>query len=238
MAPAGRGEYVAAHLGEDRLGCVVDIGCAYGWALGPLVGRCERLIGVDTDAAALEIARRNYPSIEFAHQSGVALPLDERSADVGILSDVIEHVPRADWSRLMIEIRRVLRPGGRLLFTAPYAGIFAWADPMDVKRRMPFVYRIYQRLSGHDPATPASIGHQHVSERELEDLLTGFEVAHIEFTGVLTPFFLWLVIVLERLRFPAAVIRLAIAVRTWESGLRVPPRLASNVRLVADRAGA
>ncbi len=49
-----------------------------------------------------------------------SLPLEHGSVDLVWCSEVLEHV--ADGMQLLHEVRRVLRPEGRLLVTVPYHG--------------------------------------------------------------------------------------------------------------------
>jgi SAM-dependent methyltransferase len=100
---------------------VLDLGCGAGRFLAALAGAGAEPVGVEVSAAALARARRNAPEAELALVApGEALPLDHRSVDVVWCSEVLEHV--ADTAGLLLEVRRVLRPGGRLLVTVPYHG--------------------------------------------------------------------------------------------------------------------
>jgi SAM-dependent methyltransferase len=49
-----------------------------------------------------------------------SLPLEHGAVDLVWCSEVLEHVPDTD--HLLLEVRRVLRPGGRLLVTVPFHG--------------------------------------------------------------------------------------------------------------------
>jgi SAM-dependent methyltransferase len=49
--------------------------------------------------------------------SADAIPVDDASFDAVLLTQVLEHVPEP--ARVLAELRRVLRPGGRLYLTAP-----------------------------------------------------------------------------------------------------------------------
>src|SRR6202012_728028 len=65
--------------------------------------------------------RARHPEISFL-RAGIdgPLPLEDNSFDVVWSSEVIEHV--ADTARWLSEVRRVLRPRGRLLLTTPSHG--------------------------------------------------------------------------------------------------------------------
>ena len=66
-------------------------------------------------------ARANAPGadLRLVEPDG-SLPLDHGSVDLVWCSEVLEHV--ADTAHLLLEVRRVLRPGGRLLVTVPFHG--------------------------------------------------------------------------------------------------------------------
>jgi SAM-dependent methyltransferase len=78
-------------------------------------------VGVELAEAALERARRNAPGadVRLVEPDG-SLPLGHANVDLVWCSEVLEHV--ADTAHLLLEVRRVLRPGGRVLVTVPYHG--------------------------------------------------------------------------------------------------------------------
>lgn len=144
---------------------VLDLGCGDGWATAELVRLSAVPVGVEVAAAALERARRHHPDLEFrlAEIDG-ELPLPDNALDVVWASDVIEHV--ADTARWLSEVRRVLRPQGRLLLTTPnhsrlrllVAGIELYSEPLG--------------------------DHLHLySARSLRGLLTDFDFTRIEIGG-------------------------------------------------------
>ncbi len=78
-------------------------------------------VGVEIAEAALERARRNAPGADLRLlEPDGSIPLDHGSVDLVWCSEVLEHV--ADTGHLLLEARRVLRPGGRLLVTVPFHG--------------------------------------------------------------------------------------------------------------------
>ena len=64
-------------------------------------------------ARAFELPGR----VSVAESSGLALPFEAHSFDVVICSEVLEHIH--DYRLVLAEIRRVLRPGGRLVVSVP-----------------------------------------------------------------------------------------------------------------------
>jgi 2-polyprenyl-6-hydroxyphenyl methylase/3-demethylubiquinone-9 3-methyltransferase len=95
---------------------VADVGCNAGtmsivWAeLG------HEVHGLDVNEPLLELARKRAASagyvIDFQLGSAVELPWTDEAMDVCISLEMLEHV--ADWEPCLIELVRILRPGGVL----------------------------------------------------------------------------------------------------------------------------
>jgi ubiquinone/menaquinone biosynthesis C-methylase UbiE len=127
VAATGIGRsYKRRMLDELGLGAgqtVLDLGCGPGTdlaALAEAVTATGRVIGVDHDRAMADIAReRNaeMPGVEVRLGDIHDLPLPDHSADRARTDRVLQHV--ADPLRALGEIRRVLRPGGRLVMGEP-----------------------------------------------------------------------------------------------------------------------
>jgi SAM-dependent methyltransferase len=109
-------------LGEARPGeRVLDLGCGAGRFVRALDEAGADPVGVELAPEALERARGVAPGadLRLVEPDG-SLPLEHRSVDLVWASEVLEHV--ADLGQVLVEIRRVLRPGGRLLATVPFHG--------------------------------------------------------------------------------------------------------------------
>jgi SAM-dependent methyltransferase len=98
---------------------VLDLGCGAGRFLRGL----DNAVGVEIAAAAVERARANVPDadVRLLEPDG-SLPLGHGEVDLVWCSEVLEHIP--DVGHALNEVRRVLKPGGRLLLTVPYHGRF------------------------------------------------------------------------------------------------------------------
>ncbi|HEY3774374.1 MAG TPA: class I SAM-dependent methyltransferase [Solirubrobacteraceae bacterium] len=164
-----RVRFARAHVAAGER--VLDLGCGDGWMCAELESLGATPLGVEVAAAAVERAWRHHPGLEFrlAEIDG-ALPLEDNAFDVVWASEVIEHV--ADTARWLSEVRRVLRPRGRLLLTTPNhsrlqllaAGIERYSEP----------------LGDHL--------HLYVA-RSLRSVLDGFGFAEIEISGAGGPRF-------------------------------------------------
>ena len=102
--------------GADHL----DVGCGPGTFIGTLSPE-RRSTGVDVTREFLDIARSRYggPNKIFAEMTAESLEFDDNTFDVVTCIEVIEHIGEAGVTRLLGEIRRVLRPGGLLLTSTP-----------------------------------------------------------------------------------------------------------------------
>ncbi len=96
---------------------VLDLGCGEGAFSGVLAAAGARPVGVEVAAEPLRRARRLLPEVEFRLAAEDRLPFAAAGFDVVWAGEVLEHV--ADGVGLLDEVRRVLRPGGRLLISTP-----------------------------------------------------------------------------------------------------------------------
>jgi len=101
---------------------VLDVGCGTGGVLAGL-GDGMRRFGVDRSPLALAHCRARGLAAVACSSAG-ALPFAPGSFDVVMLLDVLEHF--ADEQRLLAEIRRLIRAGGRVLVSVP-AFQFLWS---------------------------------------------------------------------------------------------------------------
>ena len=103
------------HLGDPDL--VLDVGSADGPSVGWVRARHGRIC-LDVDPRGLTAGSGICGSAE-------AVPLRDEAVDAVVAFDVIEHC--ADRPLALRELRRVLRPDGRLLMSVP-AYRWAWSD--------------------------------------------------------------------------------------------------------------
>ncbi len=105
-------------------GTVVDIGCGM-QPYRPWLGTADRWYGCDLKRSA-----SGRPTADL-FASAYAVPIREASADCVLSTQVIEHLAHP-WE-LFGEARRILRPGGSLLVSAPQAE-FLHEEPHDYFR--------------------------------------------------------------------------------------------------------
>ena len=98
-------------LADGARGRTLDVGCGTGRGLH-LYGAGVRVIGLDPAWPSLVRARRRAPGVPLVQGSVEALPFRERIFDTVVASMVFCSV--ADPARGLAEVKRVLRPDGRL----------------------------------------------------------------------------------------------------------------------------
>jgi ubiquinone/menaquinone biosynthesis C-methylase UbiE len=116
-------------------GAVLDLGCGTGTLAVELARAGERVVGVDGDEDVLRraAAKARDAGVTLELRAGLAdaIPLEDGSVDAVGCSLLWHHLIPADKSVGLIECRRVLRPGGRLL-------IADWGRPADPLQRAAF----------------------------------------------------------------------------------------------------
>ncbi len=110
-------------MGGDPPTRVLDIGCGTGQNLLELRNRgFDRVVGLDISPAAIEYARVRGQQ-RLVRADGMQLPFADRAFDLVLALDLLEHL--RDDRRALIEVARVLAPGGRLIVFTP-AFRFLW----------------------------------------------------------------------------------------------------------------
>ncbi|MEU8363317.1 methyltransferase domain-containing protein [Nonomuraea sp. NPDC048882] len=92
---------------------VADVGCGAGRAVGELAGRGARAIGVDLDERMIEVAGGRWPAGDFCVAGAYALPFADGELR-GYRAEKLYHI-LDDPGRALLEARRVLAPGGRIV---------------------------------------------------------------------------------------------------------------------------
>lgn len=97
---------------------VLDAGCGAGWYSEQLAARGARVTSIDESAAMVRHARKRLGDGAEVRVHDLSQPLAfaaDASYD-GIVSALVLHYLR-DWSAPLAEFRRILKPGGWLLFS-------------------------------------------------------------------------------------------------------------------------
>jgi ubiquinone/menaquinone biosynthesis C-methylase UbiE len=107
-------KWINEHLPPGKVD-MLDIGCGNGALLSALADRIASGVGVDESAKIIERARRKNaknPHVSFEQIDGPVLPFPDNSFDVVTSLMSFRYL---DWDPLLAEIKRVMRPGGKLL---------------------------------------------------------------------------------------------------------------------------
>jgi ubiquinone/menaquinone biosynthesis C-methylase UbiE len=102
---------------------LVDFGCGNGAQTLLFAGDFDRVTGVDVSEVFLEDFRREIVTrgledrITAVSTGDGPIPLPDGTADVVTSFTVLEHVPNE--RAALAEMRRILRPGGKLIVTVP-----------------------------------------------------------------------------------------------------------------------
>lgn len=118
-------------------GRVLEIGIGSGVNL-PLYGPgVTEILGLDPSSKLIEMASKRSGAtgkpVSFLESSAEAIPLDKASVDTVVTTWTMCSIP--DPATALTEMRRVLRPGGDLLFVehgrAPEPNVARWQDRLD-----------------------------------------------------------------------------------------------------------
>lgn len=147
-----------------RPGRTLDVGCGSSRILEDLEGA----IGLDVSLPKLRFMKRR--GCRVVRGSVFALPFPDASFDEVVFSQVIEHIPMEPSP--LAEIRRVLRPGGRLILGTPDYGRLFWV--------------ILERF--YDALRPQAYAHEHISRYTLASMRRllgeyGFEHVRSRYVG-------------------------------------------------------
>lgn len=147
-----RAKVVPAAAGE-----VLEVGCGSGTNFGFYdPARVARLHAVEPAPGMVARARRRAQGtgivdrVQFHETGAERLPLADASIDTAVVTFVLCTIP--DWQGALREVRRVLKPGGRVLFSE-----HGLAPDANVARRQQRIEPVWRRLFGgchltRDPA--------------------------------------------------------------------------------------
>ena len=133
---------VRAALGAAPGDAILDVGCGPGfYALELLdeVGLDGHVVGVDSSPQMLAIAAdrcAHHDNVDFREGQATALPVEDGSFDRALCVQVLEYVD--DATAALAEMRRALRPGGRVLVWDVDWATVSWhsSDPERMARML------------------------------------------------------------------------------------------------------
>jgi len=108
-------------VNQAKPGSLLDIGCGTGSLLLSLSSKVDSITGIDLSEKAVKHCRQIMPQANFVEGEATQLRFADNSFDLVLALDVIEHV--SEDKSVISEAYRVLKPGGRLILSAP---AFPW----------------------------------------------------------------------------------------------------------------
>lgn len=94
---------------------VADIGCGPGHVAGWLAGHGVRAVGIDLSPRMIEVAAAHYPDTEFRTGDLLSLPATDGEFGAAAVLYSIIHLEPDELAPALAELRRVIRPDGRML---------------------------------------------------------------------------------------------------------------------------
>ena len=109
---------------------VLDLGCGTGLPITKvLVDEGLDVYGIDASPTMIASFRQHFPDVPVACESAIGSPFFDRTFDAVVAWGLIFLLSEADQYALIEQFGRTLRPGGQVLFTAPWQ-IGEWDDSM------------------------------------------------------------------------------------------------------------
>lgn len=94
---------------------VLDLGCGNGRFYEKL---CKtNYSGIDSSFKLIEIAKKNYPNVDFQEASAFEIPFKGKEFDCVYSLAVLHHFSLEEQKKFLKEVWRVLKKGGRLVIT-------------------------------------------------------------------------------------------------------------------------
>ena len=136
--------YLDRYVGPGKGGKVLDIGCGAG-NMAHHLAHYGDVVGVDNNPRPLAVARERGLDV----REGLAedLPLEDEVFGLVALLDTVEHVPDEGETKVFQECWRVLKPGGKLLVTAPaFMQLWSHNDVLNAHQRRYTVPELRDKL--------------------------------------------------------------------------------------------
>lgn len=99
---------------------LLDVATGPGFVAAAALRRGAKVIGIDFASAAVAVARRQHPEVDFREGDAEDLAFPDETFDAVVMNYGAPHLGQPE--RAFAEAYRVLTPGGRYAFTA-------WANP-------------------------------------------------------------------------------------------------------------
>jgi ubiquinone/menaquinone biosynthesis C-methylase UbiE len=148
---------------------VLELGCGNGKTLVGLIGRGCFVVAIDYSSRAIRICQKRLgtaPDLQLLVSDSCSLPFSDGSFDIITAFHILEHLLEEDRIRVVLECRRVIRPGGKIFVFAFSTRDMRCGKGVEVERNT--------FLRGN------SIAYHCFSREEIRALLTGFKEESLE----------------------------------------------------------
>ncbi len=113
-----RDEFSEYFLGRNQK--IIDIGCSTGTGAGVIFDmRNNDYVGVDISPDYISVASARYPLGKFYVMDARKLDFESAAFDLAVFNGVLHHMDDELILDCMREVKRVLKPGGKLLVAEP-----------------------------------------------------------------------------------------------------------------------
>jgi glycosyltransferase involved in cell wall biosynthesis/ubiquinone/menaquinone biosynthesis C-methylase UbiE/Flp pilus assembly protein TadD len=100
---------------------VLEAACGYGYGAAFLSKFCSKIEALDLAKDNIEFCKNVYDfnNIKWCQGDVTELPFDDRSFDVYVTFETLEHLPLNMVTKYLTEACRVLKPGGKMIISTP-----------------------------------------------------------------------------------------------------------------------
>lgn len=113
-----RAEVTANLLQPQRNDSILDVGCGDGYQMSYIVGRAQRIVGIDRSLGKLKEAKKKIRSMDFICASSEKLPFQQEIFSKVTCLELLEHLNNP--VETLEEIERVIKNVGILIVSVPY----------------------------------------------------------------------------------------------------------------------
>lgn len=131
---------------------LLDLGCGSGW----IADHFSDYTGIDGSPEMVAAAVEHGRPVQLGDVTQT-LPFPDASFDGVVLKDLLEHVP--DPVAVVLEAKRVLRPGGAVFASSPDAQRWVWDD---YTHRRPFSRKSFRLLFADQGYASVTVGYESV----------------------------------------------------------------------------
>lgn len=112
-------------------GNVLEVGCGEGYGISLLAPKVTNYMAVDKFATNVDRYAANFSHVKFQQMSVPPLQFPDNTFDYIVTFQVIEHIE--DDEKMVAEMSRVLKPGGKMIMTTPNIKMSLTRNPWHVR---------------------------------------------------------------------------------------------------------